>query len=70
MTNVPTRSRTAREGVHTKVEFSRRDAIEGAKFEATDRDVLRPCGLMPVLATHYEAEMAIVQEFMHLATGV
>ncbi len=53
--------------VRTKVEFSRRDAIEGAKFEATDRDVLRPYGLMPVLATHYEAEMAIVQKIHALA---
>ncbi len=53
--------------VRTKVEFSRRGAIEGAKFEAIDRDVLRPYGLMPVLATHYDIEMAIVQKIHALA---
>ena len=37
--------------IRTKVEFSRRDTIEGAAFEATDREVLRPYGLTPVLAT-------------------
>ncbi|HEY6879375.1 MAG TPA: nucleotidyl transferase AbiEii/AbiGii toxin family protein [Polyangiales bacterium] len=53
--------------IRTKVEFSRRDTIEGAKFEAADRGVLRPYGLTPVLATHYTAETAIRQKIHALA---
>jgi predicted nucleotidyltransferase component of viral defense system len=48
--------------IRTKVEFSRRHAIEGAKFEAADREVLRPYGLTPVLATHYTTGAAIRQK--------
>ena len=47
--------------IRTKVEFSRRGTIEGAKFEPTDREVLRPYGLTPVLATHYTTATAIRQ---------
>lgn len=53
--------------VRTKVEFSRRDAIEGAKFEAAGREVLRPYGLTPVLATHYTTGAAIRQKIHALA---
>lgn len=53
--------------IRTKVEFSRRDAIEGAKFEATDRELLRPYGLTPVLATHYTTPAAIRQKIHALA---
>lgn len=53
--------------IRTKVEFSRRDAIEGAEFEATDREVLRPYGLTPVLATHYTTAFAIRQKIHALA---
>lgn len=53
--------------IRTKVEFSRRDAITGTKFEAADREVLRPYGLTPVLATHYTADTAIRQKIHALA---
>jgi predicted nucleotidyltransferase component of viral defense system len=53
--------------IRTKVEFSRRDTIEGAKFEAAKREVLRPYGLTPVLATHYTTAAAIRQKIHALA---
>lgn len=53
--------------IRTKVEFSRRDTIEGAAFEATDREVLRPYGLTPVLATHYTTAFAVRQKVHALA---
>lgn len=53
--------------IRTKVEFSRRGAIEGSKFEAADREVLRPYGLTPVLATHYTTDAAIRQKVHALA---
>jgi hypothetical protein len=53
--------------IRTKVEFSRRDAIEGARFEAADREVLRPYGLTPVLAAHYTTGAAIRQKIHALA---
>jgi len=53
--------------IRTKVEFSRRDAIEGTKFEAADRQVLRPYGLTPVLALHYTSGTAIRQKIHALA---
>lgn len=53
--------------VRTKIEFSRRDAIEGAKFEATPRRTVRPYGLTPVLATHYGRSSAILQKIGALA---
>lgn len=48
--------------IRTKVEFSRRDAIEGTAFEAADREVVRPYGLTPVLATHYKTAAAVRQK--------
>ncbi len=53
--------------IRTKVEFSRRDTIAGATFEATDREVLRPYGLTPVLATHYTVATAVRQKIHALA---
>lgn len=53
--------------IRTKIEFSRRDAIAGAKFEAANREVLRPYGLTPVLATHYTTGAAIRQKLHALA---
>lgn len=53
--------------IRTKVEFSRRDGLEGAKFEAAEREVLRPYGLTPVLATHYTTAIATRQKVHALA---
>jgi predicted nucleotidyltransferase component of viral defense system len=53
--------------IRTKVEFSRRDAIHGTKFEAASREVLQPYGLTPVLATHYTTGAAIRQKVHALA---
>lgn len=53
--------------IRTKVEFSRRRAIEGTAFEAADREVLRPYGLTPVLALHYTVGTAIRQKIHALA---
>ncbi len=50
-----------------KVEFSRRDDIEGTKFEAADREVLRPYGLTPVLVSHYTTAFVIRQKIHALA---
>ena len=48
--------------VRTKIEFSRRDAISGATFDATPRGTTRTHGLPPVLATHYGLRAAIAQK--------
>lgn len=53
--------------IRTKIEFSRRDAFDGAAFEATHREVLRPYGLTPILATHYTTHAAITQKIHALA---
>jgi predicted nucleotidyltransferase component of viral defense system len=53
--------------IRTKVEFSRRGSIEGTKFEAADREVLRSYGLTPVLAAHYTTGAAIRQKIHALA---
>jgi predicted nucleotidyltransferase component of viral defense system len=53
--------------IRTKIEFSRRDAIEGAAFEAADREVLRPYGLTPFLASHYATHAATTQKIHALA---
>lgn len=53
--------------LRTKVEFSRRDAIVGTKCEAAGREVLRPYGLTPVLATHDTLEPAVRQKVRALA---
>lgn len=54
--------------IRTKIEFSRRDAIEGAMFEATPRETARAYGLAPVLATHYRRRTAIAQK-IHALEG-
>ena len=53
--------------IRTKVEFSRRATIDGARFEAADRDVLAPYGLTPVLAMHYATGSAVRQKVHALA---
>ena len=53
--------------IRTKIEFSRRGALEGAKFERLDAEALRPYGLPPFLATHYAAPAAIAQKIHALA---
>lgn len=52
--------------LRTKIEFSRRDAIEGAAYEAIDVDVVRAHGLTPVLATHYRTHAAVAQKIQAL----
>jgi predicted nucleotidyltransferase component of viral defense system len=53
--------------IRTKIEFSRRDAIVGATFESTGKELLRPYGLTPILATHYTTHAAIAQKIHALA---
>jgi predicted nucleotidyltransferase component of viral defense system len=53
--------------VRTKIEFSRRDSIAGAAFEAIDPEILRHYGMTPFLATHYVAASAVVQKIRALA---
>ncbi len=53
--------------LRTKIEFSRRDTIEGSAFERVDRGLLQPYGLTPFLATHYTAHAAIAQKIVALA---
>lgn len=53
--------------VRTKLEFSRRDSIEGAKHELLDIDLLRGYGLTPMTATHYTTSAAIAQKIQALA---
>jgi len=53
--------------LRTKVEFSRRDAMEGTAFEPIRSEVLRPYGLTPMLAHHYTAHAAIIQKIHALA---
>jgi predicted nucleotidyltransferase component of viral defense system len=53
--------------IRTKVEFSRRDALEEAHYEAAPREVLAPYALTPLLATHYTAQAAVAQKIHALA---
>ena len=53
--------------LRTKIEFSRRDRVEGAAFEAVDAAITRSYSLSPFLATHYGAEKAIAQKVLALA---
>lgn len=53
--------------VRTKIEFSRRDALEGTAFEAVEREILRPYALPTFLATHYTTPRAIAQKVSALA---
>ncbi|HKP61917.1 MAG TPA: nucleotidyl transferase AbiEii/AbiGii toxin family protein [Polyangiales bacterium] len=53
--------------LRTKVEFSRRNAIQGAAFASIGGDLLRPYALPPFLATHYTAHGAVSQKIHALA---
>lgn len=53
--------------LRTKIEFSRRDTIEGAVFEAIERRLLQTYGLAPTLATHYSLHAAVAQKVHALA---
>ncbi len=53
--------------LRTKIEFSRRDRVEGAAFEAIEGDFLRPYALSPFPATHYATTAAVVQKIQALA---
>ena len=53
--------------IRTKVEFSRREAMTGAAFEAVGGERLRPHGITPFLATHYTTHAAIAQKIQALA---
>jgi predicted nucleotidyltransferase component of viral defense system len=53
--------------LRTKIEFSRRDAIDGAAFEAIDAGLARAHGLSPFLAMHYTAAKAVGQKIHALA---
>lgn len=53
--------------VRTKIEFSRRDAIDGTAFETVDPLVLAPYSLTPMLATHYRVGAAVAQKVNALA---
>lgn len=53
--------------LRTKLEFSRRNTIEDATFEAVDRNVLRRHGMPQVLAMHYPTRAAAIQKIHALA---
>jgi predicted nucleotidyltransferase component of viral defense system len=53
--------------LRTKVEFSRRDSIEGTAFESIEWELLRTYGLTPSLAAHYTSRTAIAQKVHALA---
>jgi predicted nucleotidyltransferase component of viral defense system len=53
--------------LRTKIEFSRRDELEGAVFEGIERELLRDYGLTPSLATHYTSRAAVAQKIHALA---
>jgi len=51
----------------TKIEFSRRDVIEGAAFEPLSTTTLSPLGLPSFLANHYQLPAAIAQKIRALS---
>ena len=53
--------------LRTKIEFSRRDRVEGAAFEGIEGVFLRPYAIAPFAATHYTRTAAIVQKIQALA---
>ncbi len=53
--------------VRTKIEFSRREAIDGAAFEAIDAGVASRHALPRFLAPHYGAQRAAAQKIAALA---
>lgn len=56
--------------LRTKIEFSRRDLIDGADYGGIGIDLARSHGLTPILATHYGTRAAIVQKVQALAGRV
>jgi predicted nucleotidyltransferase component of viral defense system len=48
--------------LRTKIEFSRRDAMEGTAFEAVGAEMARPYAVAPFLAMHYTAPRAVAQK--------
>ena len=56
--------------VRTKVEFSRRDAIEGSSFEAVGKHITQRHDMAPFLAAHYGTRSAISQKIRALANRV
>jgi predicted nucleotidyltransferase component of viral defense system len=54
------------EVIRTRVEFSRRDAIAGAKFEAIPSSVASAHGVPPFLVMHYERPRAILHKIRAL----
>ena len=53
--------------IRTKIEFSRRDQMEGTSIDAVDAERARSHSLPPFLATHYPAERAALQKILALA---
>lgn len=53
--------------LRTQIEFSRRDAIVGAAFEAVDAAAVRPYAMQPFLANHYGIARAVEQKVEALA---
>ncbi len=53
--------------LRTKIEFSRRDEIDGAAFEAVGGEIARAYSLSPFPATHYASAKAIAQKIQALA---
>ncbi len=53
--------------IRTKIEFSRRDVIDGTAFENVDGALLRAYGMTATLATHYTTHAAIAQKIQALA---
>jgi hypothetical protein len=57
----------ARQTERTKIEFSRRDSVDTASFEAIDDAVANAYGLPTFLATHYPTADAVRQKVHALA---
>ena len=53
--------------LRTKIEFSRRNTIEGAAFESIEPEILSAYDMTPSLATHYTSHAAIAQKIHALA---
>lgn len=53
--------------LRTKIEFSRRGAVVGTRFEAVPSEILRQYAITPFLATHYDASAATLQKIDALA---
>ena len=53
--------------IHTKLEFSRRHRIEGARTEMVSPEIIRLYQLPPIIVTHYPAITACRQKIQALA---